>query len=81
MIWKSNYFDPHLEYYIFMDHWFLHGDSPEYQGRTDWDNVNWFPQIQHQIEPLNKLALCGPGAPKLGSITLAEAKMEYAFSL
>lgn len=79
MLWKSNYFDPHLEYYIFMDHWFLHGDSPEYQGRTDWDNINWFPQIKHQIEPLNKLALCGPGAPKLGTTTLAEAKMEYRF--
>nr|UGV37121.1 MAG: ORF1 [TTV-like mini virus] len=79
LIWKSKYFDPPLPYYIFLDHWFLHGDSPEYEGRTDWDNVNWYPQIKHQIEPLNSLALSGPGAPKLGTTTLAEAKMEYQF--
>nr|UGV36485.1 MAG: ORF1 [TTV-like mini virus] len=80
MLWKSNYFDPYLPTgYIFIDHWFLHGDSPEYEGRTDWDNINWYPQIQHQVGELNKLALCGPGAPKLGSVVLAEAKMEYKF--
>nr|UGV34354.1 MAG: ORF1 [TTV-like mini virus] len=79
MIWKSNYFDPTLPYYIFMDHWFLHGDSEELQGRTSWDDVNWYPQIQHQQGELNTLALCGPGAPKLGSVKLAEAKCEYRF--
>ena len=79
MLWKSNYFDPTLPYYIFMDHWFLHGDSEELQGRTTWDDVNWYPQIQHQQGELNTLALCGPGAPKLGSTKLAEAKCEYRF--
>lgn len=79
MIWKSNYFDPTLPYYIFMDHWFLHGDSEELQGRTSWDDVNWYPQIQHQQGELNTLALCGPGAPKLGPVKLAEAKCEYRF--
>nr|UGV34589.1 MAG: ORF1 [TTV-like mini virus] len=79
MLWKSKYFDPQIPYYLFLDHWFLHGDSMEYQGRLDYDNIHWYPQVQHQIEPLNKLALCGPGAPKLGSTKLAEAKIEYKF--
>nr|UGV39490.1 MAG: ORF1 [TTV-like mini virus] len=79
MVWKSQYFEPTLPYYIFLDHWFFHGDSEELVGRTEWDNVNWYPQVQHQQGELNSLALCGPGAPKLGKITLAEAKIEYQF--
>ncbi len=79
MIWKSKYFDPFLPYYIFVDHWFLHGDSEELEGRTGWDNVNWYPQVQHQQGELNTLALCGPGTPKLGTTKLAEAKIEYRF--
>nr|UGV37391.1 MAG: ORF1 [TTV-like mini virus] len=79
MIWKSKYFDPFLPYYIFVDHWFLHGDSEELEGRTGWDSVNWYPQVQHQQGELNVLALCGPGAPKLGKTKLAEAKIEYRF--
>nr|UGV34631.1 MAG: ORF1 [TTV-like mini virus] len=79
MVWKSQYFEPTLPYYIFLDHWFFHGDSEELVGRTEWDNLNWYPQVQHQQGELNSLALCGPGAPKLGKITLAEAKIEYQF--
>lgn len=79
MVWKSLYFEPQLPFYIFLDKWFLHGDSEELIGRTGWDAIHWYPQIQHQQGALNSLALCGPGAPKLGKTTLAEAKIEYRF--
>lgn len=76
---KSDAISPREQYYLFLDYYFLEGDSEELIGRTDWDNQNWYPQIQHQQGALNTLALCGPGAPKLGKTVLAEAKMEYKF--
>lgn len=79
MIHKSKYFHPKLDYYIFMDNYFLNANSEELEGRTDFDNIHWYPYITHQQGALNTLALCGPGAPKLGEIKLAEAKMEYIF--
>nr|UGV36503.1 MAG: ORF1 [TTV-like mini virus] len=76
---KTKYFYPQESYYILVDDYFLKGSSEELIGRTDWDNTNWFPQITHQQGALNTLALCGPGAPKLGDTKLAEAKIEYNF--
>lgn len=79
IIHKSDYFHPKLNHYIFLDSFFYKGDSDDYEGRLDWENENWYPMITHQTEMLNKLALCGPGTPKLGDVTLAEAKIEYKF--
>ena len=36
--------------------------------------------VTHQEQSLNKLALCGPGAPKLGDVKTAECKIEYIFN-
>nr|UGV34912.1 MAG: ORF1 [TTV-like mini virus] len=79
-IHKNLTFEPKLEHYIFVDDWFVKGDSDYLEGRTGWDNVNWYPMITHQEQTLNKLALCGPGAPKLGDIKTAECKIEYIFN-
>nr|UGV34558.1 MAG: ORF1 [TTV-like mini virus] len=79
IIHKSDYFSPTLPYYIFVDDFFLKGDSTDLEGRLDWDNINWYPMINHQEETLNTLALCGPGAPKPHDIKLNEAKIEYRF--
>ena len=35
--------------------------------------------VIHQEQSINELALCGPGAPKLGNVKTAECKMEYIF--
>nr|UGV36352.1 MAG: ORF1 [TTV-like mini virus] len=79
MVFKSPYFEGPLTYYIFVDKWFIHGDTDDLIGRTDFDNNNWYPMIKHQEEALNTLALTGPGAPKMGDIKLAEAKIQYNF--
>lgn len=65
---KSKEIDNLETYYLLVDEYFLHGDSEELIGRTDWDNNNWYPMITHQQGALNTLALCGPGDPKLGDI-------------
>lgn len=79
MVHKSIYFEPKLEYYIFLDDFFFKGDSDDYEGRLDWENQNWYPMITHQQQYLNTLALSGPGTPKTGDIKLAEAKIAYDF--
>lgn len=79
VIITSNYIYPKESYYMLVDQFFTEGDSHELKGRTDWDNEHWYPNFTHQQGALNTLALCGPGAPKLGDIKLAEAKMEYRF--
>ncbi len=70
---------PKLPFYIFIDKWFINGDSEDLLGRTGWDNTNWYPMITHQEQAMDILALAGPGAPKLGNTKLAECKMEYTF--
>lgn len=79
MVHKSEYFEPKLDYYIFLDSFFFKGDSDDYEGRIEWENQNWYPMITHQQEMLNVLALSGPGTPKMGDIKLAEAKIDYSF--
>nr|UGV34285.1 MAG: ORF1 [TTV-like mini virus] len=79
IVHKSKYFSPTLPYYIFVDEFFLKGDSLDLEGRINFDNLNWYPMETHQEASLNTLALCGPGAPKLGDIKLAEAKIDYRF--
>lgn len=79
VVHKSDYIEPKLPYYIFLDKWFIDGNSEFLQGLTGWDNVNWYPMITHQDASLNTLALCGPGAPKLGDVKSVECKMEYQF--
>lgn len=79
MFIKTSHFTPTETYYLLVDKYFIHGDSEELIGRTTWDNENWYPMITHQQGALNELALCGPGAPKLGDIKTAEAKIEYKF--
>nr|UGV36254.1 MAG: ORF1 [TTV-like mini virus] len=79
MVWKSEYFTPKLTYYIFIDKYFTQGDTDYLEGRTDWENTHWYPMITHQLDTLNKLALSGPGAPKLGDVKQAEAKIDYSF--
>lgn len=79
LIWKSKYFYPQLDYYIFVDPDFIKGNSDDYEGRLNFDNLNWYPMITHQEESLNTLALSGPGAPKLPDAKLSEVKIEYLF--
>ena len=79
LVHKSNYMDPKLPHYIFIDTWFVEGNSQFLQGLTDWDNVNWYPMITHQDSSMNTLALAGPGAPKLGDVKTIECKIEYQF--
>nr|UGV36818.1 MAG: ORF1 [TTV-like mini virus] len=79
LLHKSTYFDPQLPFYLFIDKWFIDGNSEDLLGRTGWDNTNWYPMITHQEQAMDLLALAGPGAPKLGNTKLAECKMEYTF--
>lgn len=76
---QSQYFNGPLKYYLFLDKWFIHGDSEDLIGRTDWDNTNWYPMIKHQEQAITTLVLSGPGTPKLGDTKLAECKMKYNF--
>jgi len=75
----TKHIQPTETYYLLVDKYFLHGDTEELIGRTTWDNEHWFPNITHQRGAFNTLTLCAPGAPKLGSTKLAEAKIEYQF--
>nr|UGV39344.1 MAG: ORF1 [TTV-like mini virus] len=79
LIHTSQYFDGPLKYYIFLDSWFIGGNSEDLVGRTEGDNINWYPMIKHQEAALNILVLSGPGTPKLGDIKIAECKCEYKF--
>nr|UGV38508.1 MAG: ORF1 [TTV-like mini virus] len=79
LIITTKHFDPYLPYYLLVDEYFIKGNSEGYIGATSYDNLHWYPQIKNQQGALNTLALCGPGAAKLGNITLAEAKIEYQF--
>nr|UGV39032.1 MAG: ORF1 [TTV-like mini virus] len=79
MLITTKHFEPFLNYYILVDDFFIKGDSEELIGVNSYDNLNWYPQIKNQQGALNTLALCGPGAAKLGNVTLAEAKIEYQF--
>nr|UPW35048.1 ORF1 [Torque teno mini virus 4] len=81
VIMISEFFTPKLQYYLLVDKYFTEGDSEYLQGRTGWENLNWYPMITHQDDSLNTLALSGPGTPKLGPIKSAECKIEYKFHL
>lgn len=76
---KSNYIQPKLEYYIFLDKDFVEGNSEYYTGRTKWENLNWYPMTLHQDRTFETLAQCGPGTPKLGKNKSAECHIEYQF--
>nr|UGV39517.1 MAG: ORF1 [TTV-like mini virus] len=76
---KNLTFEPKLDVYLFVDKWFIDGNSEYLEGRTGWDNINWYPMVLHQDSTLNTLALSGPGAPKLGDVKTAECKIEYQF--
>lgn len=79
IVHKSTYFTPQLPHYIFVDDFFLKGDSLDLEGRIQFDNLNWYPMETHQEASLNTLALSGPATPKMGDIKLAEAKIDYRF--
>lgn len=79
IVHKSNYFTPTLPFYIFVDEFFLKGDSLDLEGRINFDNLNWYPMETHQEASLNTLALSGPGTPKMADIKLSEAKIDYKF--
>nr|UGV38998.1 MAG: ORF1 [TTV-like mini virus] len=75
----SKYIQPKLDYYIFVDKDFIEGNSEYYQGRTGWDDLNWYPMTIHQDRALETLAQSGPGTAKLGDNKSAECKIEYRF--
>lgn len=75
----TKFFTPQLPFYLLIDKYFTEGDSEYLEGRTGWENLNWYPMVTHQDDSLNTLALAGPGTPKLGDVTTAECKMEYKF--
>lgn len=76
---QSKYIQPKLDYYIFVDKDFIEGNSEYYQGRTGWDDLNWYPMTIHQDRALETLYQSGPGTAKLGENKSAECKIEYRF--
>nr|UGV34546.1 MAG: ORF1 [TTV-like mini virus]UGV39579.1 MAG: ORF1 [TTV-like mini virus]UGV42463.1 MAG: ORF1 [TTV-like mini virus] len=76
---KSKHFSPQLDYYVFLDHNFFHGDSEYLEGRTPFDELNWFPMTRYQDDSQETLAQSGPGVAKLGEDKMAECHCEYKF--
>nr|UGV34148.1 MAG: ORF1 [TTV-like mini virus] len=73
--------DLHLDAWVILDIDFLNGDSEWHpgQGRTDWDNLNWYPMNHYQHRSLEVLGQSGPATPKLGKDITDELHCEYAF--
>lgn len=80
-IFQSNYVTPKLTYYLPIDKYFLEGNSEYLQGRTGWDNTNWYPMITHQDDTLETIAQSGPAMAKLDKNVTDECKIEYKFYL
>lgn len=78
-IFTSKYVTPKLEYYLPIDKYFLEGNSEYLQGRTGWENTNWYPMITHQDDTLETIAQSGPGMAKLDKNKTDECKIEYKF--
>lgn len=81
VLFQSNYVTPKLEVYMPIDTYFIEGNSEYLQGRTGWDNTNWYPMLTHQDDTLETIAQSGPGMAKLDKNTNDECKMEYKFYL
>nr|UGV33991.1 MAG: ORF1 [TTV-like mini virus] len=76
---QSKHMSPELPYYVFIDHNFWQGDSEYYQGRTAFDDLNWFPMTRYQDASQETLAQSGPGVAKLGKNKNSECHCEYKF--
>nr|UGV35168.1 MAG: ORF1 [TTV-like mini virus] len=72
---------PPQEAYILLDSNFTHGDSEwhDEHGRTDYDEIHWFPQVNYQKRTLENIGKCGPATAKLGQYKNAELHCEYKF--
>lgn len=81
VIFQSNYITPKLQTYIPIDTYFLEGNSEYLQGRTGWENTNWYPMLTHQDDTIESIVQSGPGMAKLDQNTTDECKMEYKFYL
>lgn len=79
MVMKSKAMSPELPYYVFIDHNFWDGDSEYYEGRTAFDDLNWFPMTRYQDASQETLAQSGPGVAKLDKDKSSECHCEYKF--
>lgn len=72
---------PKMDAYILLDANFTHGDSEwhDKQGRTQWDNLHWFPMTHYQKRTLENIGKSGPATAKLGEYKTAELHCEYKF--
>lgn len=81
VVFTNKYVQPQLQYYVPLDTYFVEGNSEYLQGRTGWDNTNWYPMITHQDDTLETIAQSGPGMAKLDKNKTDECKIEYTFYL
>nr|UGV39022.1 MAG: ORF1 [TTV-like mini virus] len=84
LVLQSEYINPHLPYYVFIDDDFEQGKSPYIPHdkqilQTDTDRQNWFPCTLFQHQTIEKLISCGPGTAKIEGKNSVEAKCEYKF--
>lgn len=70
-----------LQYIVPLDQDFLDGNSPYFdQGhKTASDQLNWHPKVRFQVQTINDICLCAPGAVKLPKQISTECHMKYCF--
>nr|UGV34709.1 MAG: ORF1 [TTV-like mini virus] len=78
----SDHITPELDYYVPLDWDFLEGKSP-YQKqdglRTIYDQQNWHPKLNFQVESIAQILNTGPGTVKLPPNISTEAHVKYQF--
>nr|UGV38098.1 MAG: ORF1 [TTV-like mini virus] len=78
----SDYIQPnHLTYYVPIDWFFLNGRSP-YAAQDEikaYDQQNWHPKANFQIQSISNILQCGPATAKLPHLISGEAHLTYKF--
>lgn len=68
-----------LTYYVPLDTFFLHGRSPYSDHIKPYDQQNWFPKLNFQLQSISTICQTGPGTVKLPPKISAEAHITYNF--
>nr|UGV34151.1 MAG: ORF1 [TTV-like mini virus] len=64
---------------VLIDSDYFNNKSPYEDDVNPQDRNRWYPQLQYQTQEINKLALTGPGVPKLYPKTSDQITIEYDF--
>ncbi len=80
LVFKSEALSPSTKKpIVLIDQDYLNNRSPFEETVNDTDKNRWYPQLQYQTQEMNKIALTGPGTPKLYTKTSDQIVIKYDF--